>query len=80
MVVYALPFSCKPVPESAPRFYTMSLQWDCLQRLYGFDSRRPTEVTGSVRAQNGHKEEDPFRLCLQADPSHPRGTTADEQP
>jgi hypothetical protein len=31
----ALPFSCKPAAESAPRFYTMSLRRDCLQRLGG---------------------------------------------
>ena len=30
----ALPFSCKPAAEPAPRFYTMSLRRDCqLQRV-----------------------------------------------
>jgi hypothetical protein len=44
----ALPFSCKPAAESAPRFHTMSLRRDCqLQRLV---RRRclPAAVNGSV--------------------------------
>ena len=31
----ALPFSCKPAAESAPRFYTMSLRRDCCNGLFG---------------------------------------------
>ena len=38
----ALPFSCNPAAESAPRFYTMSLRRDCqLQRLVRRQSPPP---------------------------------------
>src|SRR5664279_83891 len=52
----ALPFSCKPAAEPAPRYYTTSLRRDCqLQRHYGQPSWWTRETARAIRCDYGRR-------------------------
>ena len=56
-----LPFSCKPAAESALRFYTISLRWDCqLQRLFTVP---PVSTTGHPSWSSLRHSHGTFWLC-----------------